>query len=623
MADKHPGPVVDTSASRHARLRPVSAPDVRITDDFWAPRLRRNREVTIPAQHAQCESTGALRNFARAAGSADGDFSGRYYSDSDVYKWIEAASWSMATHPSEELADRLDSVIELVAGAQDPDGYLNTYFSVDRVHERWTDLVVRHEMYCVGHLVAAAVAHARATGRSTLLDVALRACAHIADRFTPGRVTGACGHPGLEMALVELYRTTGDERWLTLATWQLDSRGRGVLDGSEYLVDHQPVRQQDRVTGHAVRALYLYSGMADVVLETGDPELRAALERLWADLSGAKTAVTGGVGARWDGEAFGDAYELPDRSYNETCAAIAHIFLAWRLLLLTGEPQYRDVVETALHNGVLPGLSLSGTEFFYQNPLADAGRHRRAEWFSCACCPPNIARLLASLPGYLYTTDDDGIQVQLYIGNQAELRLADGIPVRLDLATELPWRGEVRLTVDPAEPREFTVTLPVPGWAGADVTVRVNGDPVALDTGRRRIALRRTWSAGDTVEVTLPTEVRTLVGHPRVTAVHRRAALAMGPLVYCLEQADHHGTAVADIRLTGVERWTVAHEPELLGGVCTLSAQAGAAPVDDGPLYRPYREPAAPTSGVSVTAVPYFAWANRTPGEMRVFVPLA
>ncbi|SNS73988.1 hypothetical protein SAMN05421812_101615 [Asanoa hainanensis] len=622
MSENRHGPVVDTSASRHARLRPVAPQDVRVTDDFWAPRLRRNREVTIPAQHEQCETTGALRNFARAAGSVGGDFSGRYYSDSDVYKWIEAASWSLATDPSAELGDRLDAVIKLVSGAQDADGYLNTYFSVDRVGERWTDLVVRHEMYCIGHLVAAAVAHVRATGETTLLDVALRACTHIASRFAPGEVPGTCGHPGLEMALVELYRTTGDERWLTLATWQLDSRGAGVLDGSEYLIDHEPVRTQSRVTGHAVRALYLYAGMADVVLETGDAELRGALQRLWADLSGGKTAVTGGVGARWDGEAFGDAYELPDRAYNETCAAIAHIFLAWRLLLLTGEPEYRDAVETALHNGVLPGLSQSGTEFFYQNPLADAGRHRREPWFSCACCPPNIARLLASLPGYLYTTSDEGLWVQLYIGNQADLRLADGTPVRVDVATGLPWRGTVGVTVSPPAPTEFTLFLPVPGWAGGDVTVRVNGVDAAVEAGSRQVALRRTWTAGDSVELGFGTEVRALVAHPRVAATHHRVALARGPLVYCVEQADHE-TPVAGLRLRGTEEWAAEHRADLLGGVTTLTATGSAVAVDDGPLYRTYSGSPEPTSSVPVTAIPYYAWANRAPGEMRVFIPLA
>lgn len=622
MSVNGPGPVVDTSVSPHARLRPVDAKDVRITDDFWAPRLRRNREVTIPAQYAQCESTGALRNFQRAAGSVGGGFSGRYYSDSDVYKWIEAASWSLATDPSHELAERLDAVIKLVEAAQDDDGYLNTYFSADLADQRWTDLIVRHEMYCIGHLVQAAVAHNRATGSRMLLDVALQACSHILDRFTPGDVPGACGHPGLEMALVELYRTTGQRRWLRLATWQLDSRGAGVLDGSEYLLDHLPVRQQTRVTGHAVRALYLYAAMADVVLETGDEDLRHTLDQLWSDLSRGKTAITGGVGARWDGEAFGDAYELPDRSYNETCAAIAHIFLAWRMLLLTGRAEYRDAVETALHNGVLPGLSLTGTEFFYQNPLADAGRHRRAEWFSCACCPPNIARLLASLPGYLYTTSDEGLWVQLYIGNQASLRLTDGTPVQIDMHTELPWRGEVRITVTPPAATEFSLFLPIPGWAEEDVTVRVDGRPVPIEPGARQMELRRTWQPGDTVEVGFGTPVRTMVAHPRVGAEHHRAALVRGPLVYCLEQADQVDAAVADIRLTGAEQWTVMHRPELLGGVTTLVTTTPALLPCDGPLYRPFTGTAEHVTRAEAVAVPYYAWANRQPGEMRVFIPL-
>ena len=622
MSVSGPAPVVNTSASAYARLRPVDLKDVRITDDFWAPRLHRNREVTIPAQYDQFEATGALRNFHRAAGLSDGPFNGRYYSDSDVYKWIEAASWSLATDPSPQLAERLNGVIAMVAAAQREDGYLNTYFAADLADERWTDLVLGHEMYLIGHLVQAAVANTRATGSRTLLDVALRACTNILDRFPPGEVPGTCGHPCLEMALVELYRTTGERRWLELAIWQLDSRGVGVLDGSEYLLDHLPVRQQTTVTGHAVRALYLYAAMADVVLETGDEELRRTVGALWSDLSRHKTAITGGVGARWDGEAFGDAYELPDRAYNETCAAIAHVFLAWRMLLLTGEDEYRDAIETALHNAVLSGLSLGGTEFFYENPLADAGRHRRAPWFGCACCPPNIDRLLASLPGYLWTTSDEGLWVQLYIGNRATLRLADGTPVELTLDTGLPWRGDVRLTVTPPEPTEFTLFLPVPGWAEGDIAIRVNGEPVELEPATGRVALRRAWHPGDNIEVTLGMTVRPLVAHPHVATAHRRAALARGPLRYCLEQADHPNAIVGDIRLTGAELWTATHRPELLGGVTTLTCTAMALPADDGPLYRRFTATTCQTTDVTVTAVPYYAWANRQPGEMRTFIPL-
>ncbi|MFC7547865.1 glycoside hydrolase family 127 protein [Plantactinospora sp. GCM10030261] len=627
MPSERPSPVVDTSASPHARLRPIDLRTVEVTDAFWRPRLRRNREVTLPAQYEQCETTGALRNFERAADLDDGPFNGRYYSDSDVYKWIEAASWTLAGGDSPELVARLDSVIKRVAAAQSGDGYLNTYFSVDRAGERWTDLVVRHEMYCVGHLVQAAVAHHRTTGGRELLDVALRACAHIFERFTPDRVPGTCGHPCLEMALVELYRATGERRWLTLATWQLDSRGRGVLDGSEYLVDHAPVRRQTEVTGHAVRALYLYAAVADVVLETGDEDLRRTVDALWHDLSRHKTSVTGGVGARWDGESFGDAYELPDRAYNETCAAIAHILLAWRLLLLTGAGEYRDAIETALHNGVLCGLSLDGTEFFYQNPLADAGRHRRQEWFSCACCPPNIARLLASLPGYLYTASDEGLWIQLYIGNRADLRLADGTAVRLELATDLPWEGAVSVTVTPEQPAEFTLFLPVPAWAEERPVIRIGGEIVEADHRDGYLAVRRTWAPGDTVELTLATPVRPLVTHPRAAQTHHRVAVTRGPIVYCLEQVDHPDTPVADIRLTGAEDWRPARRTDLLGDVTTLTTSARVlsepdGPEGAGPPHRRWSGAATATTDVTVTAVPYFAWANREPGPMRVFLPL-
>lgn len=623
MPDEH-GYVVDTSSSPFASLRPISPRHVRVTDEFWAPRLRRNREVTIPAEYAQCESTGALLNFQRAAGVVSAPFSGRYYSDSDVYKWLEAASWTLMTDPTPDLKAQVDEVIATVGAAQDTDGYLNTYFSVDRVEKRWSDLIVRHEMYCIGHLVAAAVAHNRATGETSLLDIAERSTALIATRFAPDSVPGTCGHPGLEMALVELYRATGERRWLDLATWQLDSRGAGVLDGSEYLLDHEPVRQQTRVTGHAVRALYLYAGMADVVLESGDEELRAALDALWTDLSRSKTSINGGVGARWDGEAFGDGYELPDRAYNETCAAIAHIFLAWRLLMLTGDLEYRDVVERTLYNAVLPGLGLSATEFFYQNPLADSGRHRREPWFECACCPPNIARLLASLPGYLYATHDRNVTVMLYIGNDSTIELADGSELRLRMETGLPWSGDVRLTVETTTAAEVEIVLPIPAWADtATATVAsLNGSTVQVGPAARTITLRRCWKDGDTVELRFPMDVQIVTAHPRSGMTYGRVALERGPLLYCLEQADNPDVEVADIRLTGHEQWKSDFKAELLSGVVTLSADASNVAGDDGPLYRRYVPRALPAETTAVTVIPYFAWANREPGAMRVFVPL-
>jgi len=618
-------PIVDTTRSPHARLRPVGVSAVRIRDDFWSARLERNRTVTLPAQHAQCETTGAFENFRRAAESrSDEPFHGRYYSDSDVYKWTEAASWTLGSARDPQLEKQIADLVALFAAAQDRDGYLNTYFSVDRVGERWTDLSVLHEMYCLGHLTQAAIAHYRVTGEPSLLDVAIRACEHVYARFTPDRVPGACGHPCLEMALVELYRTTQAPKWLRLAQWQLDSRGRGVLGGNEYLLDHAPLRQQEFVTGHAVRALYLYAAAADVVLETDDPELRSVVDRLWSDLTRHKMAVTGGVGARWDGESFGDAYELPDRSYNETCAGIALIFFAWRMLLLTGEAEFRECLENALYNAVLPGLSLSGTEFFYQNPLADSGRHRRQPWFDCACCPPNIARLLASLPGYLYTTSERGIWVQLYVGNQAEIEIPDGGVIGIELATELPWNGRVELRVTPAEPREFSLFLPVPVRAElAGVTVQ--GEPIdhaATVTSSGYLEIRRMWQPGDVVELSFDLPVRYVSAHPRVASLHRRVALTRGPLVYCVEQVDHD-VPVEDLWVSGREDWRERFDTSLLTGVMTLSTQAHAIEPDAGPLYRAFDPRRSPTTRpATITAVPYYAWANREPGAMRVFVPL-
>lgn len=620
-------PVVDTSRSPYAKLRPIGVGDVQVRDSFWQPLIERNRAETLPAQHAQCVSTGAFENFRRAAGAVDGPFNGRYYSDSDVYKWAEAVSWSLADKANPELEAKLNAAIELFAGAQGEDGYLNTYFSVDRVAERWTDLVVRHEMYCIGHLVQAAVAHLRATGRRQLVDIAVRACEHIFERFAPEQVPGTCGHPCLEMALVELYRATDERRWLELAGWQLDSRGRGVLDGGEYLLDHAPAREQTYATGHAVRALYLYAAMVDVVLETGDEQLRSAVDELWDDISKRKTAVTGGIGARWDGEAFGDAYELPDRAYNETCAAIAHIFLAWRLLLLTGDGKYRDAMETALYNGVLPGLAGSGTEFFYQNPLADAGRHRRQPWFECACCPPNIARLLASLTGYAYTTDDDGVSVQLYLGGEAKLRLADGSALLLDVTAGLPWQGTVDIDVRPERPTNFELRLPAPAWTGA-IEVTVNGTVVRPMSRSGYLVVDRIWEAGDSVRVGFELPTRLVTTHPRVTAGHQRVALLRGPLVYCVEQVDHDDVEVADLRLTGAEDWKPVQQPDLLGGVHTLTTDGTAVTPQDDALYREYvpdldLDATDALRPVEITAIPYFAWANREPGPMRVFLPLA
>lgn len=415
VAGRTPPVVVDTARSPHSRLRPLAVDAVRLDDEFWKPRIRANREVTLPSQLDLLESTGRLANFRRGAGREPGRFTGFYFNDSDVYKWLEAAAWALATDPEPELDRRVDAVIEEVAAAQQPDGYLDNYYVAGDDEKRWTDLARTHELYCAGHLIQAAVAHHRATGKTSLLDVARRFADHICATLGPaeeGKRPGTDGHPEIELALVELARETGDRCYLDQARYFLDVRGRGLAGGDEYRQDHKPYRELAAMVGHAVRIIYLNAGAADIYAETGDPTLLATLERLWQNATTRRIYLTGGLGARHDGEAFGDDFELPNaRAYTETCAAIGSVMWTWRMLLLTGEARYADLMEWTLANAFLPGLSLDGRSYFYVNPLADEGRHRRQPWFECACCPPNVARTMASITGYFATVSGDGIQV--------------------------------------------------------------------------------------------------------------------------------------------------------------------------------------------------------------------
>ncbi|CAA9569610.1 MAG: GH127 / GH146 [uncultured Thermomicrobiales bacterium] len=629
-------PVVDTSRSPYARLRPLGVGDARLEDRFWAPRRERNRTVTLPSQWAQCEETGRLDNFRRAAGRHDGPFQGRVFNDSDIYKWLEAASWTLATGPDPALKARVDEAVALVAAAQDADGYLNTYFTFDRAAERWSDLEHAHELYCAGHLIQAAVAHHRATGERSLLDVAVRLAEHIAAVFGPDAGPGTCGHPEIEMALVELARTTGDPRWVRQAGFFVDQRGRRPTAlrggsrhagrfGPEYFQDHLPVREQRTVAGHAVRALYLYGGVTDLYAETGEPALRETVGALWDDLQGRQSYVTGGAGARHEGEAFGEPYELPNATaYAETCAAIAHVMWAWRMLLLTGEVRFADALETALYNGVLSGLSLDGREYFYVNPLADRGDHRRLPWYGTACCPPNLARLLASLPGYGFATSDEGLWVHLYATGTATAPLPGGGRVAVAQRTEYPWDGAVELEVRADSATPFALFLRVPTWA-AGATVAVNGTP--LDgpvTPGSYAEVHRSWRDGDVVRLELPLAPRLLASHPRVAENHGRAALARGPVVYCLEQADHPDADVWDLAVPAEAEWTATWEPDLLGGVTALRTDGHARTDGDpgAPLYRPL-DGSPPVRPARITAIPYHVWANREPGPMQVWIPTA
>jgi DUF1680 family protein len=603
--------------SPHAALRPVSVSAVQLRDAFWEPRRKINCEVTIPAQWKHCESTGRIQNFRVASGKVEGAFQGMFFNDSDVYKWAEAAAWSLATDPDPNLEATLDGVIAEIATAQQPDGYLNTYFMFEREKDRYANLKDMHEIYCAGHLIQAAVAHHRATGKTTFLEIATRLADHLCAIFGPGKRVGACGHEEAEMALVELYRDTGEPRYLALAECMIEARGQmpPILGGSNYHQDHLPFAQQKEVTGHAVRMLYLCSGATDVLAETGNKAYQAALSALWANFTGKRMYVTGGAGSRWEGEAFGADYELPnDRAYTETCAAIGSVMWQWRMLNLTGEARFADLMEWTLYNAVLPGLSLDGTHYFYQNPLSDTGKHRRQEWFGCACCPPNVARLLASLPGYFYSTSEDGIYVHLYASNRAIITLHTGETVVLSIQTEYPWNGRIDFTIEEAPAMPFALSFRRPGWASFR-----ESDAGFLSGQYERIY--KTWKAGESGSLEFPMQVDRIVTHPHVASNYRQQALKYGPLIYCLEQADHPDRDLHRIALHSYTEFTPEFRPDLLGGVTVLNGRGGITLSQPNSLYF---APGATTEAgapVPIQAIPYYAWANRAPGPMRVWLP--
>lgn len=632
-AQSHRAVIVDTSRSPFCRLRPLSLTQVYLNDTFWAPRREINRTVTLPFQYQQCEATGCLDNFRRAAGLYQGEFQGVYFTDSDVYKWLEAAAWTLATNADPELEVRVNETIALIAAAQDDNGYLNTYFTFERATERWTDLRLMHELYCAGHLIQAAVAHHRATGLPTLLNIAVRLADHITATFGSTARAGTGGHPEIEMALVELARETGDRRYLQEAQFFIDQRGLhpspiallGITLEADWLLEHVPVREQRAVVGHAVCALYLYAGVTDAYAETGEQMLDSTLEILWHNLEERKVYITGGVGARYEGEAFGQDYELPnERAYAETCAAIAHVMWNWRLLLSKGEARFTDVLETALYNGVISGLSLDGQAYFYQNPLADDGHHRRQPWFDVACCPPNLARLLGALPGYFYSTSDEGLWVHLYATNTVTAVLTNGQRVTVQQHTDYPWDGEIELDLQLVEPISFSLFVRIPGWA-VNATVQINGEALTtLVAPGSYVEIRRQWNSGDVVHLSFPMPVRLIASNPRVTNDYHRVAVMRGPLVYCVEQVDHPGVDIWNLILPALTDWEVIRKPDVLGGVVVVRTEALAANGStwSGKLYQPYDVSQVEYKPVQLTAIPYYAWANREPGAMQVWLPI-
>jgi DUF1680 family protein len=605
--------------------------DVQLLDEFWEPRRQINCKVTLPSQFEHIEKTGRLDNFRRAAGKIDGPFQGLYFNDSDVYKWLEAASWELVASSDPGLERMVEAAIAEVEDAQQPDGYLNTFFTYDRASERWTNLTDKHELYVAGHLIQAAVAHHRATGNERLLKVARRFADHICSVFgseDEGKLVGTDGHEEIEMALVELYRDTGDHKYLDQARFFVDMRGHGLVSGREYHQDHKPFRDQDEIVGHVVRAVYLNCGAADLYAETGEPALLEALERLWENVTTRRMYVSGGIGSRYEGEAFGKDYELPnERAYAESCAAIGSVMWNWRMLVLGGDARYADLMEHTLYNALLPGISLDGQHYFYQNPLAGDGTHRRKPWFYCACCPPNIARLLASLPGYFYSTSGEGVWVHLYAQGEASVELDENRLIQLKQRTRYPWDGEVEIGVEGEG--EFSLMLRIPSWCEEGASIRVDGEPLDEEILPGTYAeIRRAWRPGDTVLLHLPMPVRLVESHPHVTENKGKVALMRGPILYCVEQADNSGVDPRDVVLQARADFPSEFRAELLGGVTVIEASAEVVAPDkgwEGRLYRTARlegRRASHGKPVRITAVPYYAWANREPGPMRVWLQI-
>jgi DUF1680 family protein len=619
-------------------VKPVPFTDVHLTDAFWAPRIETNRTVTIPFAFEKCEETGRVALFERAAKALKGEEvdkrpPGYPFDDTDVYKVLEGAAYALSVKKDPKLEAYVDTLIAKIAAAQEPDGYLYTTRTINPAEphpwagkKRWElEQHDSHELYNLGHLYEAAVAHYQATGKKTLLNVATKSADLLVKTFGPGKAKIWPGHQITEMALGRLYRVTGKREYLDLAKFLLDSRG----GSGEYWQAHKPVVEQDEAVGHAVRGSYMYSGMVDVAAMTGDTSYVTAVDRLWDNVVGKKLYITGGIGATGAGEAFGRNYQLPNMSaYCETCAAVGNDYWNQRLFMLHRDAKYVDVFERTLYNGLISGVSLDGKTFFYPNPLESVGQHGRSPWFGVACCPGNITRFIASVPGYFYAQGGDTMYVNLYASGTADIKLDKGPKVRVTQTTEYPWNGAVALKVDPERAGKFTMNLRIPGWARDEavpsdlyrfttpatqkVNLRVNGQVVPVKLEKGYVALNRTWKKGDTVTLDLPMPVRRIVSNEKIQGNQGRVAVQRGPIVYCLEGPDNTA-GVRNVLLPDDAGFTPEVRKDLLGGVVTLKSTAkGLAFNATGGIEKSDRE---------VTMIPYYAWANRGRSEMMVWVP--
>jgi hypothetical protein len=619
-------------------IQPVAFTQVRLTDAFWSPRIELNRTVTIPASFARCESTGRVSNFVMAA-ARKGRFCTKFpFDDTDIYKTIEGASYSLAVHPDPVLSAYVDALIDTVARAQEPDGYLYTARTIDSLHphpwsgpDRWVkEHELSHELYNSGHMFEAASAHYLATGQRNFLDVALKNADLLVRTFGPGKRGVAPGHEIVEMGLVRLYRITGKKEYLDLAKFFIDQRGHRTYDtkstdewkNGEYWQDDKPVTDQEEAEGHAVRAMYLYSGMADVAALTGDKEYIEAIDRIWNNMVGKKIYVQGGIGAVGSGERFGADYELPNATaYNETCAAIGDVFWNQRMFLLHGDAKYIDLLEKVLYNGLLSGVGLDGKSFFYTNAMqvTDGFNHpdlerERSGWFECSCCPTNMLRLLPSLPGYIYAQKGHDLYINLFIPDTAKLMI-DGKALTVVQENDYPWKGALSFTLLPEVSRSMGLRIRVPGWARGEAipdglytferhkeagaaagkpVIRVNGVATAYTMENGYAVLNRVWKKGDKVTMALPMPVQEVQASAKVPEDAGKVAVQRGPMIYCTEWKDNGGK-VSNLVLPEKDNLATKYRPDLLGGVMTLN-------------------------GAGMTLIPYYAWANRGKGEMTVWI---
>ncbi len=602
-----------------ARLKPIPFTEVKITDRFWAPRLETNRKVSIPHVIDQLYKTPRMQNLIRAGNGERGGFKGLVFDDSDVYKVLESAAYALDGRPDPALEKRVDEIIAILAKAQMPDGYLNSWYQLMAPDRRFTNLADNHELYCAGHLFEAAVAHYRATGKRSLLDIATKFADLLVRTFGegPGKRTGYCGHPEIELALFKLAEVTGNKSYFELSQYFIEKRGSRFFAEERrtpkdrfngvYWLDDMPIREHREIKGHAVRAAYLFAGVADLANATGDPTLVKVLDRVWKNTVYKRVFVTGGIGPSASNEGFTTDYDLPTFSaYQETCASLAMIFWNHRMGLLHGDGKYWDEVERSLYNGALAGVNLKGDRFFYVNPLASHGNHHRSEWFACACCPPNVTRALASLGSYIYAKSDDALYVNLFVAGEVSTKIG-GQDVKVKVETNYPWDGKVTLHPGPGA---YSLRVRIPDWAEGTYSGKVDG---------RYAVFSGPWKAGSRVELNFEMPVRRLLAHPEAKEVAGRAAIRRGPLIYALEQTDNQ----ADVRETVLPLDAIlkpSFERSLLGGVTVLTGKAQASPEATW-RNQLYAQP--PMTEVAIKAIPYYAWDNRGPGAMAVWLPYA